>query len=157
MPSKDIVRLQVQPNKLLRFVSTFLLVIITGSIGLLFNGLFEDFYAFLTVLVVFSIIFFEFWEIKILCTHCPFYTEEGRVLDCYGNYGSLKVWSYNPEPMSKSEKNTAYNWFHYPRHDFVASFTISCNQQILCMGCAACYKLTDFWLHYKEVSLLQMF
>ena len=70
----------------------------------IFNELFTEFYTFLAVLVLFSILFFEFWEIKILCAHCPFYAEEGRILHCYGNYGSLKVWDYNPEPMSKSEK-----------------------------------------------------
>ncbi|HDQ73467.1 MAG TPA: hypothetical protein ENN19_15435 [Chloroflexi bacterium] len=28
----------------------------------------------------FCLLFFELWEIRILCSHCPYYAEEGRVL-----------------------------------------------------------------------------
>ena len=91
-------------KKLIRFILSFFLIVSVGSIGLIFNRLFFEFIIFLIILSVFSIIFFEFWEIRILCSHCPFYAEERRTLHCYGNYGSLKVWKYHPEPMSKSEK-----------------------------------------------------
>jgi len=67
--------------KMLRFVLAFLLVVITGSIGLLVNGLLTEFYIFLATLVSFSILFFEFWEIKILCSHCPFYVQRGEFFD----------------------------------------------------------------------------
>ena len=52
----------------------------------------------------YCLIFFEFWEIRILCSHCPYYAEKGHTLHCIANYGSLKVWKYHPEPMSRSEK-----------------------------------------------------
>jgi hypothetical protein len=52
----------------------------------------------------FWVFFFVFWEIRILCSHCPYYAEEGLILHCIANYGTLKVWKYHPEPMSKSEK-----------------------------------------------------
>ena len=52
----------------------------------------------------FWLIFFEFWEIRILCSHCPYYAEKGRALHCIANWGSLKVWRYHPEPMSRAEK-----------------------------------------------------
>ena len=52
----------------------------------------------------FMIIFFNFWEIRILCSHCPYYAEKGKILRCIANYGSLKVWKYHPEPMRNSEK-----------------------------------------------------
>jgi hypothetical protein len=54
--------------------------------------------------VAFWLIFFELWEIRILCSHCPYYAECGKTLHCIANYGSLKVWDYHPEPMSASEK-----------------------------------------------------
>jgi hypothetical protein len=52
----------------------------------------------------FALFFFELWEIRILCSHCPYYAEKGTVLHCIANYGSLKVWKYHPEPISTSEK-----------------------------------------------------
>jgi hypothetical protein len=50
------------------------------------------------------LIFFEVWEIRILCRHCPYYAERGRTLHCIANYGSLKAWPYRPAPMNRSEK-----------------------------------------------------
>lgn len=54
--------------------------------------------------VVFMLFFFEVWEIRILCSHCPYYAEKGRTLHCIANFGCLKIWKYNPEPMNTSEK-----------------------------------------------------
>jgi hypothetical protein len=53
---------------------------------------------------VFCLFFFEVWEIRILCCHCPYYAETGHTLHCIANYGSLKLWKYRPGPMSRSEK-----------------------------------------------------
>ncbi len=40
-----------------------------------------------------------------MCSHCPHYAEpEGRSLQCWANYGSPKLWKYNPGPMTGSEK-----------------------------------------------------
>jgi len=97
--------------KLLRFILWFFLIIITGSLALILNEFIMEFIIFLILLITFSIIFFEFWEIRILCSHCPFYAEEEKTLKCYGNYGSLKLWKYHPEPMSQSEKIQLYVGF----------------------------------------------
>lgn len=43
-------------------------------------------------------------ETRFLCSHCPFYAREGRVLHCLANHGFLKIWRYHPEPMNKLEK-----------------------------------------------------
>ncbi len=91
-------------KKLLRFGTSFFFIVFVGSLGLFFNGFFFELTIFLIFLLIYGIIFFEFWEIRILCSHCPFYAEGGRTLRCYGNYGSFKAWKYHPEPMSKSEK-----------------------------------------------------
>ena len=51
------------------------------------------------------IFFFQIWENKILCSHCPYYAfEDDKTVKCYANYGIYKVWKYNPAPMSRSEK-----------------------------------------------------
>ena len=91
-------------KKLMRFATSFFFIVFMGGLGLFFNGFFLELTIFLIVLLIYGIIFFEFWEIRILCSHCPFYAEEGRTLRCYGNYGCFKVWKYHPEPMTKSEK-----------------------------------------------------
>ena len=48
--------------------------------------------------------FFFGWEARILCSHCPFWAEGGRVLHCHANYGVYKIWRFHPEPMRTLEK-----------------------------------------------------
>lgn len=43
-------------------------------------------------------------EIRVVCTHCPFYSSESKILRCYGLTGSLKLWKYHPGPMKFWEK-----------------------------------------------------
>ena len=54
--------------------------------------------------LAFWFLFFFVWEARVLCSHCPFWAEEGRVLHCHANYGVIKIWRFHPEPMSKAEK-----------------------------------------------------
>jgi len=54
--------------------------------------------------VGFMMFFFFVWEARVLCSHCPYWSEDGRVLNCLANYGVIKIWRYHPEPMSASEK-----------------------------------------------------
>ena len=54
--------------------------------------------------VGFMMFFFFVWEARVLCSHCPYWSEDGRVLHCLANYGVIKIWRYHPEPMSASEK-----------------------------------------------------
>jgi len=44
--------------------------------------------------------YFGFVEIRVMCSHCPHYAEEGSSLKCWANYGSPKIWKYRPGPMS---------------------------------------------------------
>ena len=43
-------------------------------------------------------------ETRLLCTHCPFYTEDSKTLHCYALHGSPKIWRYRPGPMNWAEK-----------------------------------------------------
>jgi len=54
--------------------------------------------------VTLAIGYFGFIEIRILCSHCPHYAEEGNTLKCWANYGSPKIWKYRPGPMTWPEK-----------------------------------------------------
>ena len=47
--------------------------------------------------------YFGFLEIRVMCSHCPHYTEPGQSLKCWANYGAPKLWKYRPGPMSKAE------------------------------------------------------
>jgi len=47
--------------------------------------------------------FFGFLEIRVMCSHCPHYAEDGLTLGCWANHGSPKLWKYRPGPMTKSE------------------------------------------------------
>ncbi|MFX0024155.1 MAG: hypothetical protein ACFE9S_17645 [Candidatus Hermodarchaeota archaeon] len=89
-----------QRKYLFSFIGLFFIFVITAFIGVIIAG----FGWFLLGWVGFWFFFFEFWEIRILCSHCPFYAEEGRTLHCIANYSSLKIWKYRPQPMNLSEK-----------------------------------------------------
>ena len=57
------------------------------------------------IVLYFILIFIIFgYEIKFLCSHCPFYEGEGKSLKCLGNNGAPKVYRYNPAPMTGREK-----------------------------------------------------
>lgn len=85
---------------LLMFAFGFLVILIPVVLGLVLAGL----WIFLIVWIIYAIFFLQVWENRILCSHCPYYGSEGRTLRCHANYGLLKLWKYNPAPMSHSEQ-----------------------------------------------------
>ncbi|HUW13688.1 MAG TPA: hypothetical protein VM537_28450 [Anaerolineae bacterium] len=52
----------------------------------------------------FALFFFFVWEARVLCSHCPYWAEEGRILHCHANHGVFKIWPYRPGPTSRSEQ-----------------------------------------------------
>jgi hypothetical protein len=54
--------------------------------------------------LAYAVFFFFGWEARVLCSHCPYWAEEGRVLHCHANYGVVKFWEYRPGPMSRAEQ-----------------------------------------------------
>jgi len=85
---------------LISFLGFFFVFVVTAFIGVILAG----YGWYLLGWIGFWLFFFEVWEIRILCSHCPYYVEEGRTLHCIANYSSLKFWRYRPEPMNLSEK-----------------------------------------------------
>ena len=61
--------------------------------------------------VAILVVFFVFVEIRVLCSHCPHYAEDSRVLRCWANYGMPKVWPYRPGPMTWVEKAVLFAGF----------------------------------------------
>lgn len=60
----------------------------------------------LVVIVAYS----GFVEIRVMCSHCPHYAEEGGSLKCWANYGAPKLWKYRPGPMVSWEKAIFFRW-----------------------------------------------
>jgi hypothetical protein len=85
---------------LLHFMAMFVGFAIPAVIGLIRGG----YGCYLVGWIGFMLFFFNVWEIRILCSHCPYYAEDSLVLHCIANHGCLKLWKYHPEPMSTSEK-----------------------------------------------------
>ncbi len=87
-------------SDLFHFLGLFLTAVFPAIFGIILSG-----YGWAIVgWFIFGIFFFGFWEIRILCSHCPYYAEEGSTLHCIANYGCPKFWKYHPEPISTFEK-----------------------------------------------------
>lgn len=66
-------------------------------------------------LIAYSIACVALWglgiETRLLCSHCPYYAENSKILHCQALYGSPKIWRYRPEPMNRVEKTTLILFF----------------------------------------------
>jgi len=90
----------------LYFALAFLSALIPATIGIILGG-FGMIFTFLIFSIWFSfaLFFFCVWESKVLCSHCPHYSNPSqRTLHCGINSGMYKITSYNPEPMNRDEK-----------------------------------------------------
>jgi len=82
------------------FILSFLIFAIPSVFGMILSG----YGWFLLGWIGFMLFFFNVWESRILCRHCPFYSEKEKILHCIANYGAYKLWNYDPKPMTSSEK-----------------------------------------------------
>ena len=82
------------------FLAGFLPFGITAVAGMIQGG----FGWFLLGGLAYSVFFFFVWEARVLCSHCPYWALEDRVLRCHANYGVIKIWRYRPGPMSRAEQ-----------------------------------------------------
>ena len=80
----------------------------------------------LVLWVLIIIGYFGFVEIRVMCSHCPHYAEEGSSLKCWANYGSPKIWKYRPGPMDLLEKVVFLSGFAivwgYPLYFLIIKF-----------------------------------
>ena len=82
--------------------------VITSIIGMVVVGFLAGMWWPLYSYAIYFFLMFGVFEIRFLCSHCPYYAEEGKILHCLANHGSYKFWSYHPEPMNKFEKYMMY-------------------------------------------------
>ena len=78
--------------------------IIIGVLGLIITGLIISNWWILTFYIVFVILFFFVIENRLTCSHCPYYAQKSKHLDCPGNNIFPKIWKFHPEPMKRYEK-----------------------------------------------------
>lgn len=79
---------------------------VLAFIGMVMAFLFTGTWWPLALYVGYWAFFFVLLEIRILCSHCPFYAEGGRILHCHANHGLVKLWRYHPEPMGPVERGS---------------------------------------------------
>ena len=88
------------PSLVLAFFGIALTAVLTGSWW---------------ALVAYAILCIALWgfgiETRFLCSHCPYYAEDGRTLHCLALHGSRKLWRYRPEPMNRLEKTVMAVFF----------------------------------------------
>jgi hypothetical protein len=97
---KEKLQCRFEQEDLLTFFMLILPYAVTAISGVIRAG-YGDY---LFLWLAYSLFFFFIWEAKILCSHCPFWAENSHILHCHANYGVLKIWKFDPQPMNKSEK-----------------------------------------------------
>ena len=92
------------------------------------------------------VFFFQIWENKILCSHCPYYAfEDEKTVKCHANYGLYKAWKYNPVPMSRSE-----------RIQFLISISIFAGYPLIFLILVQMYVYSIFLLIFAITWILSM-
>lgn len=81
---------------------------LTAIIGIVVVGVMTATWWPLYAFIGYFLLMFSVFEIKFLCSHCPYYAEDGKTLHCLANHGSPKLWSYNPRPLNRFEKFMMY-------------------------------------------------
>lgn len=90
----------------LYFALAFFAVLLPATFGIILGG-FGWVYTLLifSFWISFALFFFCIWESKVLCSHCPHYSNPSqRTLHCGINSGMYKISNFNPKPMNRSEK-----------------------------------------------------
>lgn len=95
-------------NILSGFYAISLPAAIMVYLGIVFSSFITGAWWPLIAYIVYFLVMFNVFEIRFLCSHCPYYAEAGNVLHCLANHGSFKFWRYHPEPLNKFEQFMMY-------------------------------------------------
>ena len=80
-------------------------VTVMALFSLVFMGLLAGLWWALIVYVISALVFFGLGlETRILCSHCPYWTNDSKLLNCWAYPNTYKFWRYRPEPMNSIEK-----------------------------------------------------
>jgi hypothetical protein len=93
-------RCHFKRGDLLHFLGLFISFLLPALIGMVLAG----YTWYLLGWLVLFLVLLGVWENRVLCSHCPYYAGQGRMLRCFANYGLLKLWRYRPGPAGRLEK-----------------------------------------------------
>lgn len=114
---------------------------IIAFFGVVVTGILTGVWWMLIAYVVFFFVFFGILEIRILCSHCPYYAENSKILHCFANHGTPKFWRYHPEPLNSFEKISS-----------ITGFFIFGGFPLLSQA----YGILFLAVHYKEYALVAL-
>lgn len=95
---------KIDKNKLIVSFLEIFSTIIISLVGILITCFAIGFWWPFIIYFIFVILFFTIIEIRVTCSHCPFYAEKSYRLRCIANYYSPKIWKFHPEPIAPWEK-----------------------------------------------------
>lgn len=78
--------------------------IIIAIFGMVVIGILTGVWWMLIAYVIYIPVMLGIFETRFLCSHCPYYAEDSKILHCLANHGNPKLWRYHPEPMNRLEK-----------------------------------------------------
>lgn len=80
--------------------------------SLVYMGLLAGSWWALIIYVIVALVFFGLGlETRVLCSHCPYWTNDGKLLNCWAYPKTYKLWRYRPEPMNTFEKIILVSFF----------------------------------------------
>jgi hypothetical protein len=102
-PNKEVLDCRWEQKLLIRFMLALLPSLLIILTALIVGGIIVGAWWWIGVVAGYYALFFII-ETRILCSHCPYYSEEGKILHCLANHGFIKWYRYHPGPMSRLEK-----------------------------------------------------
>jgi len=87
---------------------------IMALFSLVYMGLLAGSWWALIIYVIVALSFFGLGlETRVLCSHCPYWTNDGKLLNCWAYSNTYKLWRYRPEPMNTLEKAILVSLFTF--------------------------------------------
>jgi hypothetical protein len=86
------------------FYATSFPPIVIAIFGMVITGILTGAWWMLIAYVIYIPVMLGIIEIRTLCSHCPYYAEDSRILHCLANHGNPKFWRYHPGPLNRFEK-----------------------------------------------------
>ena len=101
---EEIINCRYDKRKWLFFIINQVPTRFFAIFGLVLTGLLYRWWPLIAYITVGAFVIIFSFEVRIVCTHCPYYSSESKTLQCTGLTGSRKIWKYRPEPMKFWEK-----------------------------------------------------
>jgi len=87
-----------------RDLLNFLTIVLPYGASMIVGAILGGFGLWLFLWLAYALFFFFVWEARVLCRHCPYWAAPDRILECHANSGVIKIWKFDPAPMSRSEQ-----------------------------------------------------